>query len=380
MVLTRREQKGMNLFAEKRVQEISQSKFVVRSETDLSVTYHVEWAGKKWACTCPDFFRNHKSCKHIHAVSYYLTIKAFIPALKSSNDEELMCPYCHSTENSPHAQRLNKSGPVKRLRCKNCKKTFTDRHGFEGMKNQAKIIATALDLFYKGLSLRKISEHLEMMYCVKICHTTIYYWLAKFVQFVEKNASTDPITTGERQGADETMVRIRGRHILLWGLLDRETKILVAEHISTRRSTEEAIILLEKGQSRTAPEADQVSELTTDGLGSYPEALRSLKNKRTTPLIHIQGPGLTGSGGASNNETERLMGTIKERIGLAKHLDSEESAKIFSAGFREYYNSCRGHMALGGKTPAQAAGLEKKKLTWIDLISKAHDRHNQSKK
>jgi transposase-like protein len=328
----------------------------------------VNWIGKKWTCTCPDFKQKQKNCKHIHAVSYYLTIKAFIPALKPDNETKLSCPKCGSSENTPHCIRINKGGPVKRYRCKHCKTTFSNRNGFEGMKNQAKIIASALDLYYKGLSLRKISEHFETLYSVKISYTTIYYWLAKYVEIVEKYAPIGPMTTGERLAADETMIKIRGRHLMLWGLLDRETKILVAEHISARRSTEAAIVLLEKGQSKTKPLEGQVSELTTDGLNSYAEALQLMKDK-TVPLIHLQGPGLTAK--KSNNEMERLMGTVKERTILAKHFNGEKGAELFSKGFREYYNDCRGHMALAGRTPAQAAGLEEKKLTWLDLISRA---------
>jgi transposase-like protein len=243
------------------------------------------------------------------------------------------------------------------------------------MKNQAKIIATAIDLFYKGLSLRKISEHFETLYSTKISYTTIFYWLSKYVELVEKFAPNGPMTTGERLAADETMIKLRGRHLVLWGLLDRETKILVAEHISARRSTEDAVVLLEKGQSKTKPFQGQVSELITDGLNSYAEALKLSKN-RTVPLIHIQGPGLTGI--KSNNEMERLMGTVKERTKLTKHFNSETGAQLFSKGFRQYYNNCRGHMALGGNTPAQAAGLTDKKLTWIDLISKAQEKYKQS--
>ena len=355
---------------------MTQSKFLVQSESTEAQYYEVTWVGKKWSCNCPDFVSKEKTCKHIHAVNYYLTVKAFSP-LKSDAENKSVCRKCGSSENKPHASRFNKSGPVLRLRCQKCGATFTDRSGFENMKNSSKIIVAALDLYYKGLSLRKISEHFQTLYRVEISYTTIYYWLAKYVELVEKYAPNTPVTTGERQGADETMLRIRGRHIMLWGLLNRQTKVLVAEHISQRRSTEDAKALLEKGQSKTKPMEGQISELTTDGLGSYSEALKLLRDERSVPLIHVQGPGLTGSGGANNNETERLMGTVKERTKLAKHFYSEESAKIFSKGFGRYYNDCRGHMALNGKTPAQAAGLEQKKLTWMDLISRAKRKEKQ---
>jgi transposase-like protein len=372
MVLSLREHKGIDLVSENHVQELSQVRFLVRSESDPATNYEVCWVGKKWTCTCPDYIRKQKRCKHIHAVSYYLAVKAFIPALKSDPEAKRLCPKCHSSENTFHCLRYNKNGSVKRYRCKHCRKTFSDRNGFEGMKNQAKIIATALDLYFRGLSLRKISEHFETLYQVKVSYTSVYYWLSKYVEIVEALTPCAPMTTGERWAADETMVRLRGRHLVLWGLLDRETKVLVAEHISARRSTDDASILLKKGRKNTKHSQNQVSELTTDGLASYSEAVNRDSKNRTKPLIHVQGPGLTGK--VSNNEMERMMGTIKERTKLTKHFNNETGAKLFSKGFRAYYNNCRGHMALGGKTPAQAAGLSEKKLSWLDLISKAQEK------
>ena len=61
------------------------------------------------------------------------------------------------------------------------------------MKNQAKIIATALDLYFRGLSLRKISEHFETLYQAKVSYTSVYYWLSKYVEIVEAiHSERDP--------------------------------------------------------------------------------------------------------------------------------------------------------------------------------------------
>jgi transposase-like protein len=373
MVFSRREHKGIDLVSENHVQELSQVRFLVRSENGSATNYEVSWIGKKWICSCPDYIRKQKRCKHIHAVNYYLAVKAFIPALKSDPEAKRLCPKCHSSENTFHCLRYNKNGPVKRYRCKHCRKTFSDRNGFEGMKNQAKIIATALDLYFRGLSLRKISEHFETLYQVKVSYTSVYYWLSKYVEIVEALTPWAPMTTGERWAADETLVRLRGRHLVLWGLLDRETKVLVAEHISARRSADDACILLEKGRKNTKDAQNPVQELTTDGLQSYTEAVTRESANRTKPLIHVQGPGLA-TGKVSNNEMERMMGTIKERTKLTKHFNNDSGAQLFSKGFRTYYNNCRGHMALGGKTPAQAAGTSEKKMNWLDLISKAQEK------
>ena len=68
---------------------------------------------------------------------------------------------------------------------------------------------------------------------------------------------------------------------------------------------------------------------------------------------------------------ERLYGTLKERANLTKHFNNEKGASLFAKGFATHYNYVRGHMALGGKTPAEVAGLTERKLSWLDLIANA---------
>jgi len=132
MVLSLREHKGIDLVSENHVQEISQVRFLVRSKSDPAKNHEVCWVGKKWTYTCPDYIRKQKRCKHIHAVNYYLAVKAFIPALKSDPEAKRSCPKCTSSEIKFHCLRYNKNGSVKRYRCKHCGKTFSDRNGFEG--------------------------------------------------------------------------------------------------------------------------------------------------------------------------------------------------------------------------------------------------------
>jgi transposase InsO family protein len=53
---------------------------------------------------------------------------------------------------------------------------------------------------------------------------------------------------------------------------------------------------------------------------------------------------------------ERYHGTFKERCKIMRGIKKPDSTII--EGQKVYYNHIRPHQGLGGKTPAQAAGLE----------------------
>jgi len=53
-------------------------------------------------------------------------------------------------------------------------------------------------------------------------------------------------------------------------------------------------------------------------------------------------------------------------------LKDEPTARTIIDGFRIYYNFIRPHMALNGKTPAEACGIEVKgENKWVTLIQNA---------
>jgi hypothetical protein len=54
-------------------------------------------------------------------------------------------------------------------------------------------------------------------------------------------------------------------------------------------------------------------------------------------------------------------------------LHSDKSAAVFNEGFKVYYNFVRPNQALGGRTPAEVAGvdLELGENKWLGLVKKA---------
>lgn len=367
-VANKREVAGIQLLKRKiEIRQVDQSTFIVQSGSDPSKLYQVKWQRKQWICNCKDFEKRHRKCKHIFALDYYLMLNEMSSSLARSalEDSRAKCPKCVSARFViKRGFRYSRSGPEQRYFCKHCMLRFVHKTAFKWMRTRAKIIAVALDLYFRGLSLRGVQEHLEDSYGVKVTHSTIYHWLKKYVNIVSRHLARMQVTTGPRWHADEMVLRLKGQHAVFWGLLDSKERFLLAWLISKRRDTENAQLLLKKGinASRNRP-----LEIVTDGLPSYDPAIDTELGDSNQPIIHLQGP----LSEALNNKMERFNGTLKNRLKTMQHLGSEQSAKVFGRGFAAHYNFVRRHKALGGKTPAQSAKITKGKETWLSLIHKS---------
>lgn len=56
-------------------------------------------------------------------------------------------------------RKTKKRGKIQRYSCKDCKYRFVEDEGFFRMRNHTKKITCAIDLFYRGVSTRKIQQH-----------------------------------------------------------------------------------------------------------------------------------------------------------------------------------------------------------------------------
>ncbi|NIQ33397.1 MAG: hypothetical protein GTN80_07120 [Nitrososphaeria archaeon] len=119
-------------------------------------------ADEDWRCECPDHKYREVECKHIFAVKLSLTLRRQV----ASSDEvfELIkenvvseCVVCGSRDIMRHGTGKNRKGAKQRFRCKGCGHTFVEKdEALENIKNDPKVVTLALDLYFKGISLRKI--------------------------------------------------------------------------------------------------------------------------------------------------------------------------------------------------------------------------------
>ena len=361
---SKRETKGVSLFLKGLVEPVSSTRFFVKSESKPSETYVVQWDRKRWKCTCEDYKKSRRKCKHVYAVCYYLTVRDVEVGVKRLGGEA-KCPVCGKNDAIIRdGYTEGKSGLKQRYYCKRCRRGFMPSTGFEGMHGQALAILIALDLYYRGLSLRQISEHLQSIYKISVSHGTIYGWIKRYVSIVSKHLSRLNVKTSERWHADDSVIRVSGRHLTVWGALDGETRLLIATHISNHKDTEEATKLLKRSLAKSQ---QQPMEIVTDGAKQYAKAIdETLSN--IDPIIHIQA-GISTP--ITNNKMERFYRTLKQRYKTINTFQTQETAQTFMDGFQIHYNFIKGHRALNGKTPAEAIGLTRKRTNWLDLIKKS---------
>jgi len=234
------------------------------------------------------------------------------------------------------------------------------------MKYNASLITAALDLYFKGLSLRSIADHLNQIHGLHISHLTVYRWIKKYIRLIMRFARRLKPKLSETWHADEMRIRVNGKLRNLWNLMDHKTRYLIVVRITRRKGTREAERLLANGLRKITLKH---LEIISDGLNSYRGAVEDTRKKN--PHCRIRHHSDTGlSKQKSNNRLERLNGTTRERLKTMRGLDNDKSSKKFAEGYAAYYNLIRPHSALRGKTPSQAAKTWQPKGTnrWLSLI------------
>ena len=71
-------------------------------------------------------------------------------------------------------------------RCKDCKRYFVERDGFEDIVYPKDVIVLALHLFVEGLSLSKIREVVYQHHGYRPSDGSILNWVRKYAKLVEK--------------------------------------------------------------------------------------------------------------------------------------------------------------------------------------------------
>jgi putative transposase len=237
--------------------------------------------------------------------------------------------------------------------------------GFHKMKNKPKIVTLALDLYFKGISYRKVVDHLKQFYGITVSHVAIIKWVKKYTKLMKEYVDSMIPQTGGIWHTDEMAINIKGQYNWLWNVMDHETRFLLASQISQRREIKDARDVFQQAK-KVANGKPQV--MVTDGLSSYIKAFKkefyTLRNPR---VKRIAKPRFVDK--ANNNMVERMQGSIREREKVMRALKKNEENPAID-GFRIYYNFIRPHQALDGKTPAETANLDLDlgENKWLSLI------------
>ncbi|MCJ7633622.1 DDE-type integrase/transposase/recombinase [Candidatus Bathyarchaeota archaeon] len=275
----------------------------------------------------------------------------------------MICKYCGS-------DNVVKNGHIDEKQfylCKSCGHKFIEPEAYPKMRTKGRVIATAIDLYFEGLSVRKVQVQLDKILDVKVSQVAIWKWIVKYSslasRFVEKFT---PQLLGVYH-VDETAIKCKGVQKWFWEIIDEQTKFLVAGHLSGSRTSEDAIKLFEK--SVKVAKRKPVS-IYCDGLPAYVDGYNKVfytMRKDTRPEL-IRSVGIRNV--HNQNAVERLHSTLKDRLKPTRGLKGEETVRTLLEGWVVHYNYVRKHQTLKGKTPANASGIRIEN-SWNSLIKGA---------
>lgn len=358
-----------------RIEKVREGWLVPSQSADKK--YLVENRNYCWVCECPDNQSRGIDCKHIHAVKFYLGVKEKVieqeenPELIRKQKYAVFCPYCHSDNFVKCGKRKNKTIPKQKYLCRACKKYFVAENEFKRIKGTAKIVTSAMDLYFKGLSLRKIQQHLKQIYGFEVSYVSLSRWIKKFMKLI--NNYTDkmqPKAVSEAWHSDEQMIKSKGKWIWCWNVIDEATRFLLANNVTEGRFEEDARAVLKKAKETAGTNPEFV---ITDGLQAYREGVKkefyTLKGMKTE---HLRASSFR-KGAITNNLIERYHGTFRERDKVMRGFKSMPTAQETIASFRTYYNFVKPHQSLNGLTPAQVCGIGiPSQNVWLELIKLAN--------
>jgi len=274
----------------------------------------------------------------------------------------MICKYCIS-------EKVVKDGKVKGKQqyvCRSCGHKFVEGSDFPKMRVESRIISTAIDMYFEGLSVRKVKTQLEKIYGIQIGKSAVWKWIMKYSTLVSQYVETfKPQLLGVYH-VDETAIKCKGVQKWFWEIIDEQTKFLVAGHLSGSRSSEEAIALFEKSL-RIAKK--KPTSIYCDGLPAYVDGYNKVfytMRKDTRPEL-IRSVGIRNV--HNQNAVERLHSTLKDRLKPTRGLKGERTVRTLLEGWVVHYNYVRRHQTIK-MTPTQASGITVKN-DWNVLVKEA---------
>lgn len=287
-------------------------------------------------------------------------------------EQKIKCPNCNGENIVRRGQRKTQNrGLIQRYGCQDCNKRFVIDDGFFKMKNAPQKVTLCLDLFYRGISTRKVQEHLQAFYPHNSSNVSIYKWVCKYSKMISGFTDSLKIQPIEEMQIDEMEFGSREKKTHGWFIdsIDTKTRFMVASTFSKSREQKEIKRVLYMAKQKTD---NQIEICTSDGYTAYENAVkkvfgynRKLARDRT---IHNKVTQLKNEG--FNHKVERMHSNIRARTKTFRGFHgSTKSAYAVMKGLEIYYNFIRSHSAINCcpyelAIPNLKLGINK----WLDLI------------
>jgi len=265
------------------------------------------------------------------------------------------CKYCHSD----NVVKFGTYEGIQRYWCKDCRRKFVPDRAVPKMKTPLAAVASAMSCYFGGMPLDAIQRHLQQQYNIYMSESGIYNWVTRFSrQAVERLKDFNP-ETGDTWVADETVIKVAGKNIWFWDVIDEKSRYLLASRLSTSRTTKDAALVMKEAQ-RAAGKTPK--RIITDRLAAYVDGIELVFGADTK---HVQGKPFVDKD--STNLIERFHGTMKDRTNVIRGFKNMKNAQLLTDAWLVHYNFFKEHESLGNIPPAQKMGHVPFK-DWIDVI------------
>jgi len=301
--------------------------------------------------------------------------------MKSKNNKQnkyknICCPKCNGNSIKKDGKRkTDNRGLIQRYFCKDCSYRFVEDNGFFRMRNNPKKISLCLDLFYRGVSTRKVQEHFQAFYPHNSSHKTIYKWVLKYAKMISNFTDKIKVNNGKEIQLDEMEYHRRQDHKSQgvskdWFIdsIDTKTRFLLsAEYVKSRGKTEITYAFKETKDRAI----NHIQICTTDGLLTYPDVIKKVftyRALRTKEVIHNRVNASKGEG--FNIYIERLHNSLRQRTESFRGFHgSIESANSIMKGLVIFYNYIRKHQSIKCCPYQLATDLKlNSNNKWLELI------------
>ena len=340
-------------------EKIDGDKWLVKSESS-DKTYVVSVSSKTCYCGCPGFkLSSDEECKHIMFIKLLTTAAtaAYEQTVKLDVDSAPKCLCGSKNCIKDGMRRTTRKGHVQRYECRDCKRHFSKNLEYGGKWYPPEMITEALSLFCRGLSSRKMADHLRSQRKSEDektpTHNTISVWCRTFLAAMAEYLSQWVPSVSQIWSMDDLHLKLIGIKHYLYMVGDYHHRYVLSHDMGDSKAADDVAPVTREAKERAG---DVPDIMLRDGARNLNKAIKEtntmvksgVKKKTHQVTAHLKG-------NVTNLRHERLNRTIGERIRLPGTI-KDKGSKII-AGFIMFYNFIRRHMALGGKTPAESAGF-----------------------
>src|SRR3954447_6032028 len=235
------------------------------------------------------------------------------------------CVCCGSAAVTERSERTAQG--YRRFRCRDCGKQFNERSGtvLNHAQYPSDVIALAVlwRLRYR-LTLRDLSE-MFLVRGIVFSHEAVRDWEAKLAPLLADELRQRRHGRGGARGrrwhVDETYLKVGGRWAYLYRAIDRDGN-LIDTMLSEHRDMAAAQAFFRSAKAVTGVTPDQV---TTDGHGSYPRAIRSTLGRHVEHRTSVY----------KNNRLEQDHRGVKGRTRCMRGFKSFASAERFCRSYED---------------------------------------------